>query len=473
MLNSLFIGWAGSSAYINGTGIVFWKTSPEPNAAAETDGFLVDSMTVPGTSFRRNQIEQWSDPSVGSRIGEVINHVVLDNHIVFITHHNKVFAYPADLDDFDPEFIPVEITTFSQSSDFTIADIQGSFRNFGVFSKSGAVLLGNTTLLEAFTGAARAVNPPTADSLPHPTIPRALQNASVISLAFGDYHYHALHTNGTISSYGHESQACGALGLGSPKCARARGVDYTHQPGTGVLGRPEWTDGRTTVWFETEKNLWLKSIVIEPSGDIIPQPLPRLESLDQLPVPAQNISELYSEWIEQEGRNWHLGPQEDRKNISSSRNDSDHDKGAYFALKVTAAGWHSGALVLVDSAKAERVRQKYIVPPLSIPSDQDRRSGELQAENSAFYLEQVSQAVTACGRWLYESGRRFLGLTARDEMNTPEPGNQGGNESSKVREKKTTWVWEGKGVPKLRLVGGTVVPVGGEVVTWRDGVPDW
>ena len=431
-------------------------------------------MTVPGTSFRRSQVEQWSNPSLGSRIGELINHVVLDNHIVFITHLNKVFAYPANLDDFDPEFVPVEITTFSQDSPhFLVEDIQGSFRNFAVFSKDGAVLLGNTTLLEAFIDASHAINPPTTDSLPHPISPRALQNASVISLAFGDYHYHALHTDGTISSYGHESQRCGSLGLGKPVYATARGMDYVHHNGGGDLDRPGWTDGRTTVWFEDEKKLWLKSIV-KPRVGTIPHDLPRLSLLDQSPTPMRDMSQIYSEWIEQEGRKWHLGPQVYRaNNLSCVDNDSEDDKGAYFALKVTAAGWHSGALILVDSAKAERVRQKYIVRPLSSPGNQDRGPSELQDENSASLLAQLSQVVTACGRWLYESGNRFLGLTARDEMNVQGLGSQGGNESSKVKEKKTTWVWDGKALPKLRLVGGSVVPVGREVVRWRDGLPDW
>jgi SCF-associated factor 1 len=55
----------------------------------------------------------------------------------------------------------------------------------------------------------------------------------------------------------------------------------------------------------------------------------------------QSVQGEVSEWIEQEGRAWDQ--------------DSDEDGlGAYFALRVSAAGWHSGALVLVNEELANK-----------------------------------------------------------------------------------------------------------------------
>ena len=88
---------------------------------------------------------------------------------------------------------------------------------------------------------------------------------------------------------------------------------------------------------------------------------------------------VFSEWVEQEGRHWEDGPSSAHvtsvpdwgSTPSSSKSNLDYDTlSAFFAISVAAAGWHSGALVLVDEAKAEEARGKWIITKhstLSVP----------------------------------------------------------------------------------------------------------
>ena len=146
-----------------------------------------------------------------SQFGEVNHHIVLEGYIIFTTSTNRLFAHStASFHPEDPQPAPVELTTFhqSQSSDsFEIRDLQGSFRSFAIFTASGEVLIGSRSLIDAFFNSSTASKPP-------PTLIPSLQNQSVISLAFGDYHIHALHLNGTISSFGKDPGGIGAFGLG-------------------------------------------------------------------------------------------------------------------------------------------------------------------------------------------------------------------------------------------------------------------
>jgi SCF-associated factor 1 len=74
-----------------------------------------------------------------------------------------------------------------------------------------------------------------------------------------------------------------------------------------------------------------------------------------------------SEWIEQESKEW-------------DKNTDDDGLGAYFALRVSAAGWHSGALVLVNEDLANK-HQGYSLENKSFPrlrlSDGTEMPGEV------------------------------------------------------------------------------------------------
>ena len=270
----MFVGLRRSSAYINGTGIVYWDPIPESREDDFTDGYLMPSFTVPGTAFLQNQADQTYNSSHESPVGEVINHIILTNCIVFITHLNKVFAYPFPFDK-RPDSPPIELTNFHRSSpSFHIEVLEGSAENFGIISRDGTVLLGNAKLLHLFfnetlgnpDGKSESLNPPPTKSLLHPIIPSALQSASVVSLAFGLFHYHALHADGTVTSHGIERGGCRSFGLGPPILAMVRGVHYgPNSKGTMVLpsdpsSAPARDSAPKTIWFEPEKAEWLRSL---------------------------------------------------------------------------------------------------------------------------------------------------------------------------------------------------------------------
>ena len=470
---------------------------------SETTTPVIETFTIPGTSYCRAQAQRWPSSSLEASIGEVITHIVLELHIVFITHLNKVFAYRAN-SSLDAALVPTELTTFAlQDPDFQIQDIQGSFNKFGIFTKSGKVLFGNEDLLDAFTSSAPR------PFLPQPLLPPALQSAQVISLAFGDHHYHALHANGTITSHGNEPERCGAFGLGNPRISWFRGMIL--QPNQdGTIGTPSWSDGRRTIWFEPEKALWLEHLHLETVKD---EPAPQA-------VLAYNDQEariVFGEWMEREGRAWSQGPQKsslnsiaetpgpdpseerelpDTRDVDLSNN-ADPDAGAFFALKITAAGWHSGALVLVDHEKAERVRRKWIVPPpppsplpepapVADPIPQPRHENvggeEAEGDEVAAPWDQLATAIRGIGNWFYEKGRWFLGLKARDDTATRE-GERGpekrtemiGGPLIRVMDEEgrgTVYAWHGKPFPRIELPGG-VMPGDDEITPWRGGRPDW
>jgi SCF-associated factor 1 len=478
-LTCVLQGWAGSSAFIHEIGIVFWERLPESSDEPEnTDGWLVSCMTVPGTAFKRSLKKNWAEDSIAARTGEVLNYVILDHHIVFITDLNKVYVYPARMDVPD-ELEPVELFTFTQTSpDFRLQDIQGSFRNFGVFSQNGAVLLGDSILLDAFMRTAEASSSApssVAETQLQPKIIPALQNASVISLAFGDWHFHALHADGTISSYGVESQACGALGLGPPYIAAYRGVYYSRHMGAGgTLTVPPWSStGRRTIWFEREKLDWIRSMRATSQKDAKNILFAELQTRASL-----EWCQVYGEWFERQGAVWHQGP----KGLKSDTAADDEGNGAYFALKVTAAGWHSAALVIVDQNKAELVRNRWKVPlqrdPETTPASPEKETStdllSSQAETPNVrggqpITEHILQGVQRLRSTIVETGRTFLGLTARDETAAA----NSAADDSKRDHKERPWLWERQGLPRLKGIGGEIIPGEGEVAEWRGGEPDW
>jgi SCF-associated factor 1 len=229
-------------------------------------------------------------------------------------------------------------------NDTFVTDVQGSFQSFGVFTRSGAVFTSKQDrLMELILGH-------TADRPLFTTIP-ALQHKNIIQLAFGDYHFHALHSDGHITSYGSELQVCGALGLGghgSPD-GRLRGIRYSGVGGDGRLIPHAYTEGRR-VWFEREKRAWINFLT---SGGVDPAEAQERIRM-AIGTPGIQCQGEISEWIEQEGRDW--------ESKFGVRSDDDDGLGAYFALSVTAAGWHSGALVLENSELVEKLRRACEIP---------------------------------------------------------------------------------------------------------------
>ncbi|KAF1994341.1 RCC1/BLIP-II [Amniculicola lignicola CBS 123094] len=442
-------GWSRSSAYIHGVGIVVWDPV-QRDGDEETDATLVlDSAEVPCTGYQR--IKGASRPAEekqkrGQEIGVVTNHIMLEHFVVFATDTGKVFC--ARFGDQNAVESILELRSLRNSTG-AACDVQGSFRSLAIF-KNGEVITAHTDYLEACWDA-RHSNPDQTDIPGLKRIP-ALQQTNVISVAFGDYHFLALHSNGKITSYGTELQACGALGLGGdgdPE-GRARGIRYTGFGHDGRMLPHAYTHGRQ-VWFEREKKRWITFMT---SGGTNPD---EAKERMRMFVTEVSVQGEISEWFEQQGRDWDKDPQ---------IRDADEDGlGAYFALSVSAAGWHSGSLVLVNETLADRVTDMCTIrdPDLtdSEPDgDSEASPGILAA--SLTRLSNMGQAVINLG------GNRNQTPAGQAFTNFLDPVNHGASPREGYK-----YVWADKSFPRLRLSDGREMPGRGDFDEWRYGRPEW
>ena len=444
--------------YVTNVGIIYWASVRESDlvqggqqeALQVHDAMLIESVTIPGTNYRRKGNERNVDDRLDFRIGQVTNHIVLAEYIVFTTDLNKIFCYrttfPMPALEV-PE--PIELSTFYNAlpnQPFVIRDLQGAFTRFAIFTKSGNIITGTEEFLNQFHHASTSSTADSSVPLPLPDIIPALQSKNIISLAFGDHHFHALHASGTITSYGQESQRCGALGLGGSKNdaanGRARGVRVT-QAGFGNGHLPDG-EGRT-VWFEPLMERWLEDVVSK-SEDVEAN-----ERREMLLSGDEGVRKAIADYLEQEGSKWEEGVTEDG------------EMGAYFALKVAAAGWHTAALVLVDEEKAEKAREKHIIQPSPKHSRDPSPAPSLQSDSSYEVIdspgEQLINAVYSIYEWAWEFCRWFLGLTQRDaarEAAKQQLNNFSGEESGD--ELDVTYTWSENPFPRLRLPNGEVMP---------------
>jgi SCF-associated factor 1 len=480
-------GWVESSAYIPGKGIIFWP-AVSTRRDQDVQGYdrSINESLVPATGYRRS-VGSTAQPPMGHErlpdvegdvreedVGEVLAHVVLEGYIVFITHLNKLFAcgiggdssrQPATTEQNPQQILRSRVFEIpgyaSEGRDFK--DIQGSFRNFAVFTANGEVLAGHTDYLnqvfaERCDAFRRGITAPNEQNMQYPQalldsrpadIP-ALQHTGVIAVAFGDYHSHALHADGTITAYGVEPGCCGALGLGSTAAgARFRGVKTSRTPRDrdGRLLPIANRRGRQ-VWFEHEKRDWLQWLE---NWIRTPTALPHYPEVFAILNDLEEKQAAFSEWIEQEGRHWVDGPLQtvvDEYGNSQTPGESatrtaryhqgpDINAGppkslndelpAYFAISVAAAGWHTGALVLVDDEKAEETREKWLA-----------RSDETET-------------------------------TSQDRYATHMPGGfPTPSSSGTIREE---YIWEKSAFPRIKLPDGYEFPGEGELRPWRDSMP--
>ena len=442
--------------YVINVGIIYWASVQDSDVVrggrrerlAVADTMLVDSVTIPGTGFRRNRnVERLTDDSLEARIGQVTHHIVLENWIVFTTDLNKVFCYPTvfPMPALNiPE--PIELVTFPavcQSETFRIRDLQGSFIRFAVFTTSGAILTADKDLLSAFHDAPIS-NP--AHPLPSPTLLLSPKSTPIISLAYGDHHYHALHSNGTITSYGLEPQRCGALGLGNSLISHLRGVTL-HPAAFGGGRLPPGL--HPTIWFEPLMQTWLQDMSWAAN-----QPEAK-ERGRMLQGGHAGACEAMGRYFERRGAGWEDGVTKE------------DELGAYFVLKVASAGWHSAALVLVDEDKAEAARKSHLARS---PSPAPSLAASVQSVDSqglAYEVvdspgEQLVIGIRSVGQWLWDTGRWFLGLTARDVTRDQQARrNEREERSPAERERQIQGIeyeWSKEHFPRLRMEGGEVMP---------------
>ncbi|KIW33789.1 uncharacterized protein PV07_00613 [Cladophialophora immunda] len=418
-------GWAESSAYVPNIGIVYWSPLQNDQLDEMLDGKEVKEKVVPGTAKRRTEAGDV----------EVLKHVVLEDYVVWITNESKVYACALHVDDSDqlgPTHPPFELPGFDAPGR-ELKDIQGQFHRFGVFTATGEVLAGDMGYIRRCAEAVR--NQPdlvsssdwsTMTSLlaSRPQDVPAMQHTGVIALAYGDYHYHALHADGKITSYGTDSQSCGSLGLSGPEHGgRFRGLrrerpglrsDAQLLPIANIRGRQIWFEPERKDWLQ-----WMEDQLIQPHLTVDGQPARHIWDTDAVKQAA------FSEWVEQEGKHWEEGPTsnvttESHAKTSENQTAGDYaNLGSYFPIAIAAAGWHSGALVLVDEDKAHEVRSKWVLQRQE--SDEDKT--------------------------------RLM---------------PGAFESLELDE---VYVWKRDGFPKVQLPNGFEMPGEGELRPWRDGRP--
>ena len=377
-------GWNKSSAYVVGTGIVYWR--PAGIQQGDDSDALVTCTKIPGTGLRRADLPRdYEDPD---SFGEVRNHVVLEQYIVFITDLNKVYAFKES--DADTGVV-VELTTFSAPGR-EICDIHGSFRRFAILTASGEVLMGNEGMIESFYREDAQEHP---EQLSQPNKPEYLQHTNIVSIAFGDHHFHALHAQGKISSHGVESGGSGSFGIGKrTDGANFRGVRYqdNRRPLQDNTFMPYASETPRYIWFEPEKRLWLSELERKANDGHT------LTWNSVFRAGGSDIPKLYNQCIEREGEAWGEFPGE--------KPEEDDGLGAYFALTVAAGGWQSGALVLVNEELAEKIRLKHTVlveekdgenPPMEVigaPSSQKGTSHEPRTSPYLFFSPNKANQLT-------------------------------------------------------------------------------
>lgn len=349
---------------------------------------------------------------------------------MFLTDLGKLFAAKIpDADEDTTQSAPFRVTSDGQDSEVGphnfIADVQGAFESFAVFKRNGEVLLSNSAYLSALHARHFRLLYTPAPKLRR--IP-ALQNSGVIAMAFGDWHFQALHSDGTISSYGKSSNLCGCLGLGDLPVAVIRGMNLMNE---GLL--PQCNTSGRRVHFEAEKESWLQYAATKL------QPLHTGNHEQRV----RNIAVELSEQIETRLKDWGKGPIPLRRlsdaEAAAVRTQDNNDDGlrAYFALSVTAAGWHSGALVLVDEEKAGKVEALYAVKSDVPPEEENDQEAPPEEENGQDPPPVLFGSQTILTRTLSLAtslGRQFLGLPP---AGSPRP-------SSLLATERTRWAWDGE-----------------------------
>jgi SCF-associated factor 1 len=257
-----------------------------------------------------------------------------------------------------------------------------------------------------------------------------------------------------------------------------------------------YTEGRR-IWFEEEKRQWIKFLTS--GGADAEEAAERIRMA--IGSPDLNGQGEVSEWIEQQGRDW-----EEKYGLQ----DQDEDGlGAYFALSVTAAGWHSGALVLVNEELAQKLSQACEIPDPKAASQEEGKGAEGNGDegkadsspeeasgnnSNTTTTNNVSTPPPSSSSLIstaLDYGRWFLGVapysapasspssssntSPRQSPNNnnstrrhPEPADYGASPREGI-----LYAWAGDHFPRLRLSDGREMPGTVEFDEWRFGRPEW
>ena len=475
VVKKVVAGWSKSAALVEGAGIVLWDPlcRRHDDNELEDAALVLESVAVPKTAITASNGsangQNQSTSSSPALVGQVCNFVVLEEVVIFNTHLGKVFVAQIFWNDQEQRAAdPIELQLpASQSEDDTfVTDVQGSFQSFGVFTRSGLVLTSNQDrLMELLQG--QLQDRPLWTRIP------ALQHRKVIQLAFGDYHFHALHSPGYITSYGTEPQMCGALGLGGGRGGgegRLRGIRYTTAGagGDGRLIQHAYSEGRR-VWFQRDKRAWMHFLAS--GGADAAEGMERVRQA--IGSPGIQCHGEVSEWIEQEGRDW-----ETKFGIKC---EDDDGFGCYFAMSVSAAGWHSAALVLENNELVEKLKRACEVPDPTPPTPQVDPEATTDDPTSASLTSWLFDLTIATGadwtRWVlamppYDALTAMRALTSTNGSTNQMDQFKRMNYDASPRV-GVSYTWANDHFPRLKLSDGTEMPGLVPFDDWRYGRPEW
>jgi SCF-associated factor 1 len=312
-------GMRYSSAYIVGHGIICWNAAfahDEQDAEGKYDTALItESYIVPSSDFVRTGNERLRCNISDTDVGEVIDHVIVADWVVFITDKGKVFGSLIQGAD---ETSPQQHTVFEMRTlrcDLRATKqapiLQGAYHKFAVVFNNKTTIVSH----EYIQGCWNHRHEPDFDQSSISEILRipALQHSEVVQIAFGRTHYHALHRDGYVTSWGSEPHSQGALGLGTgfdvpyTAMARLRGLATKGPDKDLYVTRYAAMRGRR-IWFDDSRAKWLMWLTF---GGINPRAgtNSRLLYMEYDPVTRGEVSE----WIEQEGLDWDKVVPEDNR----------------------------------------------------------------------------------------------------------------------------------------------------------------
>lgn len=463
-------GWDKSTAYVYGYGIIVWQIlqNMDPNDRESDTMLVTQPAIVPETSLQafKGSTKSAVESVQAVDVGVVLNYIVLDNFIVFITSLGRTFVAEITTTPQGQVVVnqPVELLAFRCTTDMP-ADIYGSFRTFGVLKDGEVVTSTREHIVRCLNNRGNA----SFDQASDPEVRRipALQNTGVIALAFGDYHFHALHSSGHITTYGKEPNSCGALGLGDSRSGMIRG-QWPERRGIGnstVLAQFCERTGRR-VWFESWRHRWLQFMA---AGGCDKEEASERSHYLRKPVwqdrPDPQTRLVISEWVEQRGREWDKAggyvPVDAHAHNEVKGNDplrSDgNSTGAYFALSVSAAGWHSASIVLVDPTLDDPRRFLRRIPEPTPPANSP-------PEDSTTADDAMASPVP--GAYPADADPPPQNKAKLRDGENPH-GRPLEGEDAGVYE----YVWADEGFPRLRLPGGGELPGCAPLSKWPYGEP--
>lgn len=247
-------GWGCSGALLHGVGIIIWRHEVKADMTQlranfegvkimQSDNWVQESHVKPPEV---EPLEESVEDPFRDAACQIVDFVILEGYLVLITANGKVYC--VELKDSLPSSYPILLKHFSapdpeegktvdraEAEKKKIDRISGFFQRFAVYNKHGLVHIGNSEILKHAVEDTRRAGPPDRNrqELKPLAMPNLKRFGIIVQIVFGDYHSHALTSDGTLLSWGVEPQNCGCLGIGDYIESERRGVEW--EGGNGRL----------------------------------------------------------------------------------------------------------------------------------------------------------------------------------------------------------------------------------------------